>query len=181
MAGNPKQGFFLIEGAGQAPLVAVNQPDATVAQLLLLANGLGPRSYTDVRRIVSGIIELADDWALGGETMIQIGLVKRRFSGHSTRRWSDVPGTVVDADGRDDPDMGDVCAWLLQRERGGLIIVMPASYSMESIGMVIASMLQGDFTLLRFEFGTARTTPGIAASGTKVVVAPVLEAEGRRR
>lgn len=180
MAGNPKQGFFLIEGAGQPPLVAVNQPDATVAQLLLLANGLGPRAYTDVRRIVSGIVELADDWAVGGETMIQVGRVKRSFSGHSARRWSDVPGTVVDADGRDDADAGDVCAWLLQRDRGGLIIVMPATYSMESIGTVMASMIQGGFTLLRFEFGTARTAPGIAASGTKVVVAPVLETAGRR-
>ena len=64
MAGNPKQGFHLIEGAGQPPLVAVNQPDATVAQLLLLADGLGPRAYTDVRRIVSGIVELADDWTM---------------------------------------------------------------------------------------------------------------------
>lgn len=141
MAGNPKQGFHLIEGAGQPPLVAVNQPDATVAQLLLLANGLGPRAYTDVRRIVSGI---------------------------------------VDADGRDDADAGEVCAWLLQRDRGGLIIVMPASCSMESIGTVTASMIQGGFMLLRFGFGTVRTAPGIAASGTKVVVAPVLDAAVRR-
>jgi hypothetical protein len=181
MAGNPKQGFFLIEGAGQAPLVAVNQPDATVAQLLLLANGLGPRAYTEVRRIVSGIVELADDFAVGGEAMIQVGRVKRSFSGHSTRTWSAVPGTVVDADGRDGDQEGDVCAWLLQREKGGLIVVMPASYSMESIGTVMSSMLKGNFTLLRFEFGTVRTAPGIAASGTKVVVAPLFEPAMRRR
>lgn len=181
MAGNPKQGFFLIEGAGQPPLVAVNQPDATVPQMLLLANGLGPRAYTDVRRIVSGIVELAGDWAVGGEEMIQVGHVKRSFTGHSTRTWAAVPGTVVDADGRDLAEQQVVCAWLLQRERGGLIIVMPASYSMEAIGTVMASMIQGAFSLVRFEFGTARTAEGVAAPGTKVVVAPVLEPDGRRR
>ena len=112
--------------------------------------------------------------------MIRVGRVTRSFGGHSARRWSDVPGSVVDADGRDDADAREVCAWLLQRDRGGLIIVMPASCSMESIGTVTASMIQGGFTLLRFGFGTVRTAPGIAASGTKVVVAPVLDAAVRR-
>ena len=181
MVGNPKQGFFLIEGDGQPPLVAVNQPDATIAQMLLLANGFGPRAYTDVRRIVSGIVELQTDWAVGGEDMIQVGHVRRSFAGHSTRTWAAVPGTVVDADGRDLADNQDVCAWLLQRDTGGLIIVMRASYSMEAIGTVMSSMIQEHFTLVRFEYGTARTKSGIAAPGTKVVVAPVLDRDARHR
>jgi hypothetical protein len=181
MAGNPKQGFYLIEGARQPPLVAVGQPDATTSQMLLLANGLGPRLYTDVRRILSGIVELENDWAVGGETMIQIGYVTRSFGGHSTRRWSSEPGTVVDADGRDGAGDQDVCAWLLKRDGGQLMIVMPAAYTLEAIGTVMSSMIQGSFSLVRFEFGVARTVPGIAVAGTKTIVAPMMEPAVRRR